>query len=403
MRKLCLVCALVAAAPRAFAQQQDLPDPAAEARFHFGPLALTPTLSLVNAGVDTNVFNEPPLADPKRDFTIAFEPKTDWWLRMGRTWFLGNVTEGFVYYDKYASERSINGLYKAGWLVPLTRVSFQINGRYLTTRDRPGFEIDARMKRAETTVDGSVEVRAFSRTFLGIRGQQQKVDYDENAVFLDQNLHQELNRTVTAAAITFRHELTPLTSLTVDAGKEEARFDSNPLRDADSMQVVAGLKFDPAALLRGSATVGYRDFKPISPGLPSYKGSTVAVDLSYVALSSTKITVRGMRDVQYSYDVNQPYYLQTGINGELLQQIAGPVDVVGRAGFARLDYRDRIGADVPVANRVDTVHVYGGGVGYRIGKTFRVGFNVDQQRRDSHVPLRQYDGLRYGTSITYGF
>src|SRR5438093_134430 len=128
MRTVLFVCALVMAASCAFAQQ-DVPDPAAEAKIHLGPLALTPTLSLVNAGVDTNVFNEPPEAGPKRDFTISFEPKTDWWLRMGRTWFLGNVAEGLVYYNKYSSERSVNGSYKAGWLVPLTRVSFQIDGR----------------------------------------------------------------------------------------------------------------------------------------------------------------------------------------------------------------------------------------------------------------------------------
>src|SRR5437773_4260656 len=108
MRRLFLVSALLVVASSAFAQQ-DIPDPAAEAKIRLGPLALTPTLSLVNAGIDTNVFNEPTFAGPKRDFTVTFEPKTDWWLRMGPTWFLGNVSQGFVYYDKYVNERSVNG------------------------------------------------------------------------------------------------------------------------------------------------------------------------------------------------------------------------------------------------------------------------------------------------------
>jgi Putative beta-barrel porin 2 len=401
MRRLVLAAGiLLASAPNSRAQE--IPDPAAEARIHFGPLALTPTLALVNAGMDTNVFNEPTFAGPKRDFTITFEPKADWWLRMGPTWFLGNVTEGFVYYDKYADERSINGFYKGGWLVPLTRLTTQVDGSYLTTRDRPGFEIDERARRFETTVDGSVEVRALSRTFVGIKAKRQEIEYDAGATFQEESLRVQLNRTVTEGALTFRHELTPLTSLTVDVQREQARFKFAPLRDADSTQIIAGVQFDPYALLKGSATFGYRDFKPRVSGLPKYKGSTAAIDLTYLALVSTKIMVRGTRDVQYSYDINQPYYLQTGISGEVMQKILGPVDIVGRAGFATLDYRDREGVEVLVENRSDSVRLYGGGIGYRIGKDVRLGFNLDYQKRESQVPTRQYEGFRCGTSVTYG-
>ena len=169
------------------------------------------------------------------------------------------------------------------------------------------------------------------------------------------------------------------------------------------------MKFDPVALLKGTATFGYRDFRPLVPSVPRYKGSTAAADLTYVAPTATKITVKATRDVQYSYDVNQPYYLQTGANVELMQRLFGPVDVVGRAGLARLDYRTRLDANVanvetvPIPNRSDTVQAYGGGVGYHAGKALRVGFNVDQQKRKSRLALSQYEGLRFGTSVTYGF
>src|SRR5437899_976805 len=280
MRRVLLVCTLLGAAPCAFAQQ-DVPDPAADARIRFGPLALTPSVTLVNAGIDTNVFNEPPEAGPKRDFTMTLVPKTDWWLRTGRTWFLGTVSEGLVYYSKYASERSVNGLYKAGWLVPLNRITFQANGMYVTTRDRPGFEIDARTHRAETTVDGTLEIRALSKTFLGIRGKREKIDFDKTAVFADQNLQQGLNRTVTEGGITVRHQVTPLTSVTFEVQKDQSRFQFAPLRDADSTAIVAGVKFDPVALLKGTATFGYRDFRPLVTSVPRYKGSTAAADLTY--------------------------------------------------------------------------------------------------------------------------
>ena len=55
-----------------------------------------------------------------------------------------------------------------------------------------------------------------------------------------------------------------------------------------------------------------------------------------------------------------------------------------------------------VENRSDSVRLYGGGIGYRIGKDVRLGFNLDYQQRESQVPTRQYEGFRCGTSVTYG-
>jgi len=211
-----------------------------------------------------------------------------------------------------------------------------------------------------------------------------------------------LNRTVSEETISLRHELTPLTSLTFEASREQDRFEFSSLRDADSTRFSGGVKFDPAALIRGGLAVGYRDFKPLDGSLAGFKGTTVAADLSYVLLGVTKFAVKGTRDVQYSYDINQPYYLQTGVNLEVSQQIAGPFDAVVRGGRARLDYRDRAGAVVAVSNRVDTIDTYGGGFGYHIGRDTRIGVNIDQYERLSPLIGRQYKGLRYGIAVTYG-
>jgi hypothetical protein len=162
------------------------------------------------------------------------------------------------------------------------------------------------------------------------------------------------------------------------------------------------VKFDPAALLKGAATLGYRDFQPLDPSLPRFTGATMSVDLSYVLLGVTKFAVKGTRDVQYSYDINQPYYLQTGVGLEVSQQIYGPFDAVGRVGAARLEYRDRAGTVVAVSDRVDHIETYGGGFGYHIGRDMRIGVNVDQNLRLSPVSGRQYRGLRYGIAVTYG-
>ena len=394
------VALLVLAAPPLFAQTED---PSTPATVHFGRFALRPTLALTNLGVDDNVFNESDQANPKHDFTTTVTPATDLWLRLGRAWLKGTVKEDLVYYQRYASERSVNGWYDGSLTVPLNRLILKAGGNYLNTRDRPGFEINARSQRQETSVNGSVEVRALPKTFFGLRAEQTRVNFDKAAVFLGSSLQYALNRTTTTGALTLRHRLTPLTTLTFDAAREQDRFEFSPVRDSDSTRIAAGAEFDPFAIIKGSVSVGYRRFTPLSPTTPEFSGVTANANLWYVFHEATKIDVEILRDVQYSYELEQSYYLLTGINGSLDQHLAGQMDVIGRVGVQQLAYTDSAGVAAALANRTDYVHSYGGGVGYRVARRMRVGFNVDQVHRTSPVVLQAYNGLRFGMSVTYGF
>jgi hypothetical protein len=374
-----------------------------KAHVRLGPLLLNPTIALTNLGVDTNVFNEPDQSQPKSDVTLTVTPQTDLWLRMGRGWLTGNVREDMVWYQTYASERSTNNSATVGALVPLNRLRFNANAAYLRTRDRPGFEIDARSQRSELAFDGSLEIRVRAKTFVGIRADRKTTDFDSVATFEGVNLRDALNRTVTSGVVTLRQQLTPLTAVTLNLGLAQDRFEFSPLRNSDSTSASVGLKLDKFALVKGSASIGYRDFQPVSPGLPAYTGMTAAADISYVAFGRTRLAVQGLRDVEYSFEINQPYYLLNSLTGSLALRIAQPVDVVGRVGVQQLNYRDRVGATVAAPDRVDYVNLYGGGVGFHVGNDIRIGFNVDQQHRTSAVGNLEYHGLRYGTSVTYGF
>ncbi len=359
------------------------PDPA-KVRIRMGPLWLNPTIALANIGVDKNVFNEPDDANPKSDFTFTLQPATDLWLHTGPTWVTGRVQEDLVWFQTYSSERGVNATYSIGWLVPLTRLRFNVGATRRNRRDRPGFEIDARSQRLETEYNGAVELRTLSKTYFGVTGF-------------------ELNRVTTAAGVTMRYQLTPLTGLTFAATRSEDRFEFSSLRDSNSTAATATVNFDPLALIRGSATIGYRDFQPLSSGLSPYQGLTAAANLSYVLFGATKFAVGLNRDVQYSYDVNQPYYLETALSGSIAQQLFGPIDVVARAGVDTLAYRDRVGAAVQVSNRVDRGHSFGAGVGYHTSSGFRIGFDVDQINRVSDISSRQFADLRIGSSVTYVF
>ena len=168
IRKLQLIALSLTIAIPAFGQGVERP-PAAPVRI--GPLDVYPTLALTNLGFDGNVFNESNQAAPKQDF--AFDGHAG-----GRSQDAprevtadGNPQgKTFVYYQTYASERSANSDFKAGLQLLLTRMILKGGASYLSTRERPGFEIDLRSQRNEISVNGAVEVRALPKTFAGLRG-----------------------------------------------------------------------------------------------------------------------------------------------------------------------------------------------------------------------------------------
>ena len=378
------------------------PDPS-RVRVRIGPLWLSPTIGLTNLGIDNNVFNEPPEKNPKKDFTFALTPKTNLWLRMGNTWIAGEINEQILWYQKYSSERSASENYLISWRLPRPWLVVNTNASYTNSRERPGFEIDARVTRKEASYGGSVELRVMSKIFVGVRGDRRTFAFDKAVVFQNANLSDGLDRTTTATGLTLRYDLTSLTSLALIAIRIKDQFKLSTMRDSDSTLLGTTVTFDPFALIKGKATVGVRTFVPVDPDVPRYQGTTAAVDLACSVYGTTRFTVKFDRDIQYSYDLNQPYYLQTGVDFSIAQQIFGPVDVIARVVAQRLDYAERRGAPIEVRDRIDVIHMFGGGVGYRLGKELRLGFNVDSSRRISDVQSRPYEGLKYGTALTYAF
>ena len=369
-------------------------------RVHFGRIRLNPTVALTNAGLDDNVFNADDVDNPRSDFTLTLTPKTDIWFPFGRSWVKSSIREDFVYYHEFASERSINSAYRTDVLVPLNRMTFVVGAGYENVRDRPGFEIDARSRHTGGDYHGSVEVHAFGKTYIGTGVKRVHIDFEPDAIFLGRSLRTELTRTTTINDVTVRHELTPVTSVIALIARDGDRFEYSPERDSDSTRAELGVRF--RARIGGSAAVGFRNFQPLAPLVPAFHGMTMRADVSVTPFGATRIGVQTGRDIQYSLEKEQPYYVETGAGFSVTQGLAGPFDAVGRVGFQRLSYRGLVG--VPgLSGRTDAVDSFGGGFGYRVGRDMRIGFNIDRQQRSSDLARHSYGGVRYGTSVTYGY
>ena len=393
-RALALACACLGTAVSASAQEVE--DPFETARFRLGPVRFTPVFEITSVGHDSNVFNES--ENPKSDTTAAFGPTVQLWMRPAGTRLSAKLGGQYLYFREFANERSWNTRNEVRWEVPLARLTPFVEGNFINSQERQGYEIDARARRQDDGFAVGTGLRISGKTSFVVSHRRSNVEYDEEEMLLAE----ALNRREDLTRVQFRYALTPLTTLVVDTDVARDRFDLNNVRDADSIKVLPGFELNPLALISGRVFVGFRQFEPLSADLPDYRGVVASVDATYILLGSTRFQFKVDRDVVYSFEALRPYYalLDTGVT--VTQRVTHAWEVVGRASRQTLAYR-HLQASVDGDPGSDRGRTLGGGIGYRLGETLRLGVDANHYtRRSDFDSRRDYDGVRVFGSITYG-
>jgi hypothetical protein len=393
---LSVLVVIAAALP---ASSQDTAAPVAGHRV--GPVSIEPTISVTNFGMDTNVFNN---ADqPERDLTATVIPKVQASLGVGPARLTGTGALTFVYFNRYASQRSIDGSEDVKFVLPMHRVRAYAAGSFLKTHERTGYDIGIRSLRIENNRTAGADLRLTGKAVFTIAALQSRVMYEKSAVVLGTSLDQALNRNSEGMRGSMRYMLTPLTTAVLSADVNRDRFEFSPLRNADAVRVAPGIEFTGRAVIVGKAYVGYRQFHTIDPVVPDFTGVTSSVDLSYTMLSATRFTARVDRDVDYSYEPSDPFFIVTGINGIVERYISRGWDWQGQVGRYRLSYRSvaPVSGSRLAGDRIDTVLTAKSALGYRLRGRNRMVFNVEYERRQSLAGFRRYSSLRVGTSLVY--
>ena len=394
------VVATLLTAQAAFAQQ--ITDPRGSARVHIGPIYATPGVAVQEFGVDTNVFNN---FDEKKDFTFTVVPRATMWIPFARRALLTTAAAtDVVYFQKYDSERSLNPQARLRGEGAMGRILAFAEGSYLSTRQRPNVEIDARLRRTERAARLGTSIRIDEKLYVELSGSQAEVDFAADAVFNDVNMRETLNRTTRAALVSFRDDVTPLTSVVVRGEAATNRFPLSAVRDSDTYSIMPGIELKPRALISGSAYLGVRRFTPRSPLLPTFNGTVASATLNYTLRSSTRFGVTADRDVAYSFEPRQPYYVVDAYGLTIRRQIVGRTDITGGAVRQQYTYRDFSSSQVPAGDaRVDVTKTYSASVGYRFGQDTRVGFGAAYRQRESNnAAQRDYQGFRFITTLEYG-
>jgi hypothetical protein len=401
---LVLLC-LTAFSARAFGQVRS-EDPRTRSRSHVGPFYLTPTVTLTEFGLDTNVFNA--VGERKKDFTFTLTPGLVTAVPVARRGLLRLSTRGdFVYYKTFATERSINPQVALRGELYRNRLTLFAEPAYVRTRQRPSFEIDVRSLRVERGISAGAEVRVFPKVSVELLVNQLKTVFDADQFFLGTSLSETLNRISRTYGIAGRWAFTPLTTFVVRGESIRDRFLISPIRDSNSTRVTGGVELKPRALVSGSAQVGVRRLRALDVTVPDFTGMVASVELGSRLTGSATFEVRANRDASFSFELLEPYYVASGYGATVRRRLVGRLDATASFDRASYAYRSFISAgaesDAGRPVRVDVTRNYSSSIGYRVGQTGRLGVGFSYWIRNSNtIDLRNYNGLRIGTSFAYG-
>jgi hypothetical protein len=392
-------------ASMATAQSLPLPPPDQDDTRELEPFVWHPSIGLTSLGYDSNVFNLPQQAG-----STQTPQKTGDWVAslaagLAPLWDAGKVKmsadTGLVYnyFRTFTQERGVDAKARGQIDIPIERVRLHLGGGYANLRQRLNYEVDQRARRSENEVTGGVDVALGGRTTLGLGVRRAVVRFSDDEP-LTQTLRETLNRQERTAAASLDYAITPFTSLVVTGDRGTHRFELSPGRNGSSGGVSGGMTISPDAVIGGQLSVGYRRITVSQPAIPNFTGLTWSGDLSTVIGTSTRLGVRGKRDVSFSSDELSPYYVQTTIGVGLTQALSDNWQIGARADRAWLDYAHALREGTP--NYLETVNVIGGHISYRFPGGFRLGLEIESQQRraSSGAPGRAYRTLRTYTVIS---
>ena len=311
----------------------------------------------------------------------------------------------YVWFQESTSERSNNIQYAMRFNMSASRFKPHIGADYVRTRVRRSPEIDARARRVDQSVLGGMAFEVSPRTALTASVRLDESNYDEGERFRNVALDEALNRSGRRADAGVRYAITPLTTLSVTAGFEEQTFKESHIRDLKRYTVGPTLEFSPEAAIRGRVVTAFELFKPDDPALSERRGVAYQAMLNWTLFGRTAFDLGAGRNISYSYQDTEPYYLLTNTRLVVTQSLPGWFELYGGYDWEHMAYRWSRGADPTPGNsdRVDTLAAANGGIGLRLGQTIHLKIGIDKTRRRSiEEPLQNFSRTRILSTVTLG-
>jgi len=368
------------------------------ASLYFGPVGVTPSVALMNGGVDTNVFHE--ASGAKSDTAFALGPEALVTLDAGDVRGAGAARWHYLYFDKYSDERSLDVNADGGLEVAAGRFTPWVRGLVDGGRRRINHEIDLRAHQLTSGVQAGVDARVAQRTIASVAFGRNDYGFDPDQVFLGANLQELLNRRALSTTIEGRQTLTTALSAVGQVNVATERFRFAPQRDANILRLQAGIMNNAGDRASGSIRLGYIRLNAVGAAIADYRGFVASLEQDLRLGSRTRVLMTGIRDIDFSFDTRFPDYVRTAAVADLRAQLTDVWDVDLRVEGERMLHEAAPG--VAAASYADNYGFFGAGLGVRIVRGLRFGIEGGREERDSPVPGRGFIGYRGGAALTIG-
>ena len=283
------------------------------------------------------------------------------------------------------------------------RLKPYVGAQYLRTRARPNAEIDARARRVERFAVAGAVYAVSERLSVTGSAELDESTYAEGETFRGVDLHTQLNRRGQQYVAGVRYALTPLTTLVVGAEYGQDRFPKLAARNGTTFETSAALEFSPEAVIHGSFRGGFEIFRPVDRTLSEYRGVVLDGELEWLLFERTVVGVRANRDIGFSYRVDEPFYVSTGVRLRAEQPLIGPVVVHGGAGWESMSYRWQLGAPAAFDDRTDMAKSVTLGVGVNLHRGVRIAITAERAVRDAtRSSSENYRRMRFLSAVTIG-
>ena len=381
--------------------EAQLEAPREDAQIVLGPVSLYPSVRLIDVGIDENVFNES--TNAKQDFTATVSSRVLTSLRMGLNQFLFSAGGDYVWFEDYGSERSTNANYAARFNLSASRFKPFVGWEYITTRVRVSPEIDERARRVEQLATTGADFNLTERTALTVAARWAETTFAESEEFRGTELDAALNDHARSLSAGVKYAVTPLTTVSVTGNYVDDVFPESSFRNSKSYSITPVAEFAPEASIRGRFSAGYQVFVPADPDLTKDRGFIMEGNLNWLVMGVTTFDLIVGRNISYSYQASQPYYLQTGARLTVTQRVFGHVSLQGSADYQQLAYRWEKGVDPLLQDRVDTADIWSGGVLVNMGRGFNAHIGVEKtRRRSAEDATYNYNRTRLITNVVIG-
>ncbi len=371
------------------------------ARFQFGVLYLSPSISIDRMGYDSNVLNAN--GDTRGDFTLSITPRSRVWIPFARRALLTtDLGLSFVYYKDSTNLRSVRPQLNAMAELFARRLTFFAEASVSRDLQQPNIEIEQRVRLLNDGFGGGVRVALLRSLTLAVGAYRRTTRFDGNEAVSDINLNDTLGRVEQGVRLVVRDQLTSLTAVSINFETREDRFDRATDRNAGGYRVSGTIELAPKALISGTAEIGYRHLDPVSPFVPEFDGLVAKVGVANRIAGTWESNLGWDRDVEYSLDPSRPYFITSGISAHVRRQVAGQFDTGLGASRTRSRYRSLLGVTGVLGGERLTSYTFD--VGYRLSRDSRAALGVTRTHRTSGLSdNRSYSTTLAALSLNYVF